>query len=104
MTVGPEDVLHIAKLARIAIDESELPAIAAELSSILGHMADLERVDTKGVATADERNIACTPLRPDHGPPIPLAEPLQAVAPETRDGFLLVPRLATHGDDVDRAP
>ena len=45
---------------------------------------------------------AAMPLRIDIGPPIPLARPLESFAPESRAGFLLVPRLATHesaGDD-----
>jgi aspartyl-tRNA(Asn)/glutamyl-tRNA(Gln) amidotransferase subunit C len=37
-----------------------------------------------------------TPLRDDEGPAIPLARPLDAFAPAVRDGFFLVPRLASH--------
>jgi hypothetical protein len=40
-------------------------------------------------------------LREDAGPPIPLARPLESFAPLMRDGFLLVPRLATHEEAVD---
>jgi hypothetical protein len=36
------------------------------------------------------------PLRPDAPPPDALLRPPQAMAPSARDGFLLVPRLATH--------
>jgi hypothetical protein len=39
---------------------------------------------------------AAMPLRTDIGPPIPMLAPLDAFAPRVRDGFLLVPRLATH--------
>jgi hypothetical protein len=39
-----------------------------------------------------------TPLREDAGPPLPLARAREDFAPATRDGFLLVPRLATHED------
>jgi aspartyl-tRNA(Asn)/glutamyl-tRNA(Gln) amidotransferase subunit C len=38
------------------------------------------------------------PLRPDVGPPIPLARERDAFAPSMRDGFFLVPRLSTHED------
>ncbi|HEY3885387.1 MAG TPA: hypothetical protein VGL62_09290, partial [Vicinamibacterales bacterium] len=38
-----------------------------------------------------------TPWRADHGPPIPLERPIDAFAPLARDGFFVVPRLATHG-------
>jgi hypothetical protein len=36
------------------------------------------------------------PLREDTGPPLPLARARDRFAPAVRDGFLLVPRLATH--------
>jgi hypothetical protein len=42
---------------------------------------------------------ASLPLREDHGPPVPLARPLASFAPRMKDGFLLVPRLATHAGD-----
>jgi aspartyl-tRNA(Asn)/glutamyl-tRNA(Gln) amidotransferase subunit C len=35
-------------------------------------------------------------LRTDEGPPIPLALPKESFAPAMRDGFFIVPRLATH--------
>jgi hypothetical protein len=37
-------------------------------------------------------------LAADVGPSVPLTTPISAFAPEWRDGFFLVPRLATHGD------
>ena len=41
---------------------------------------------------------AGTPLRVDGGNQVPLARPREAFAPAMRDGFFLVPRLATHED------
>jgi hypothetical protein len=35
---------------------------------------------------------------------IPLAVPRESFAPEMRDGFFLVPRLATHEDEGERSP
>jgi aspartyl-tRNA(Asn)/glutamyl-tRNA(Gln) amidotransferase subunit C len=42
-------------------------------------------------------------LRPDAGPPIPLLRAPAFFAPAMRDGFFLVPRLATH-EDMERSP
>jgi aspartyl-tRNA(Asn)/glutamyl-tRNA(Gln) amidotransferase subunit C len=97
VSVSFDDVRHIAALARVGIDERRLPALASELSGILEHMAVLTRVETSTV----EIPAAATdvPLRVDAGPPIPLARPLPAFAPMMRDGFLIVPRLATHGGE-----
>jgi len=52
-------------------------------------------VDTSGAG--DGASVIQTPWREDHGPPIRLLRPIEAFAPEVRDGFFIVPRLATHG-------
>jgi aspartyl-tRNA(Asn)/glutamyl-tRNA(Gln) amidotransferase subunit C len=100
MSVSHDDVRHIASLARVGVDERRLPALAAELSGILEHMAVLARVDTTAHdALAPDAGIV---WRADSGPPIPLLRPLPSFAPVVRDGFLIVPRLATHGGEGRR--
>jgi hypothetical protein len=64
-------------------------------------MDALAQVKTKYVMGAEGVGDAAMPLRVDMGPPIPLAHPLAAFAPDERDGFLLVPRLATHESAAD---
>ena len=59
-------------------------------------MEALSKVKTDGVQEAVGVGAAGLPVRADHGPPIPLARSLDAVAPSMRDGFFLVPRLSTH--------
>jgi aspartyl-tRNA(Asn)/glutamyl-tRNA(Gln) amidotransferase subunit C len=102
MSVSHDDVRHIAALARIGVDDRRLPALAAELSGILDHMAVLARVDTSSVP--DIARDGDVHLRPDTGPPMPLLRPLPAFAPMVRDGFLIVPRLPTHGGGGHGAP
>ena len=102
MAIGPEDVRHVAALARLAVPDSELPELVAQLNGILSHMDALGKVKTTGVMATAGVGDAAMPLRTDIGPPIPLAHPLESFAPQMRDGFFLVPRLATHessGDD-----
>ncbi len=94
-----DDVRHVAALARLGVDDARVAILAAELSSILDHMAVLAGIDTSGVVTGPAGDGA--PLRADAGPPIPLARPIAEFAPATRDGFFLVPRLATHGDAAE---
>ena len=100
MPIGPEDVRHVAALARLAVPESRVPELVAQLNGILSHMDALGQVDTAGVMGAAGVGDAAMPLRPDVGPPIPLVHPLASFAPQLRDGFLLVPRLATHEDSL----
>lgn len=104
MSVTPEDVRHVARLARLGLDEAELPPLVDQLNGILGHMDVLQQVhvpDTIG----DWRQPAASagdsqghPKRRDDAlPPDQLAREREAFAPAMRDGFFLVPRLATHG-------
>jgi aspartyl-tRNA(Asn)/glutamyl-tRNA(Gln) amidotransferase subunit C len=102
MAIGPDDVRHVAALARLAVPESQLPELVAQLNGILSHMDALGQVKTKGVMATEGVGDAAMPLRVDIGPPIPLVHPIEEFAPQTRDRFFLVPRLATHestGDD-----
>jgi aspartyl-tRNA(Asn)/glutamyl-tRNA(Gln) amidotransferase subunit C len=98
MAVTFDDVRHIASLARLGVDDARLPALAAELNGILGHMDVLQRVDVSGVPPEYEVGVSAMPLRADDGAQYPLAVPRESFAPAMRDGFFLVPRLATHED------
>lgn len=97
MSISLEGVRHIAALARLGIDDAQAEAIARELSSILSHMRVLAEAEI-GSATSETALDHAMPLRPDAGPPIPLARMPHDFAPDFRDGFFLVPRLATHED------
>jgi len=80
------------------LDPARIPTIAAELNGILAHMDVLSKVDTSAVAPVTGVGAAGTPLRVDGGNQYPLARPRDAFAPAMRDGFFVVPRLATHED------
>lgn len=98
MAVSEDDVRNIALLARLGIDDAAVPALVAQLNGILAHMDVLQSVDIGDALepTAPQG----MPLRSDHNTPVPLAREHAAFAPEFRDGFFLVPRLATHGHPV----
>ena len=96
MAVTIDDVRHIAALARLGLDDDRATLLVRELNTILGHMDALSRVDTGGVDESVGVGAVALPVRPDKGPPIPLARSLDAFAPAMRDGFFLVPRLSTH--------
>ena len=98
MAVTPDDVRHIATLARLGIPAERVPSLVAELNGILQHMAVLEKVKTKATPAAEGVGAAGMPLRTDDGAQLPLARERATFAPQTRDGFFLVPRLATHED------
>jgi aspartyl/glutamyl-tRNA(Asn/Gln) amidotransferase C subunit len=49
MSISLDEVRHVAKLARIDLDDAELFALQGELNSLLGHFADIQAVDTSSV-------------------------------------------------------
>jgi aspartyl-tRNA(Asn)/glutamyl-tRNA(Gln) amidotransferase subunit C len=101
MAVTREDVLHIADLARLGIDSARADELTRELSAILAHMEVLSQVDTATVPPTAGVGSGGTPLRPDVRVPPPMERTLESFAPEMRDGFFIVPRLATHEDSAE---
>jgi aspartyl-tRNA(Asn)/glutamyl-tRNA(Gln) amidotransferase subunit C len=101
VAVTRADVLHIAGLARLGVDDARADALTAELSAILSHMEVLSQVDTSGVPTTPTTGATGTPLRPDVGVTPLMAGTIASIAPAMRDGFFLVPRLATHEDSTE---
>lgn len=101
MAVTIDDVRHIAALARLGLTDERANALVGELNTILGRMDVLSKVDTQGVEPATGIGAKSAPLREDAGPPIPLVRPIADFAPNSRDGFFLVPRLSTHEDAGD---
>jgi aspartyl-tRNA(Asn)/glutamyl-tRNA(Gln) amidotransferase subunit C len=98
VSVTIDDVKHVARLARLGMTDDRAGHLVAELNRILDHMAVLEGVKTVGVEPARGVGAAGMPLRVDAGPPIPLARLPESFAPSMREGFFLVPRLASHED------
>ena len=101
MAVTREDVLHIADLARLGIDDARADELTKELSSILEHMEVLAQVDTAQVALTAGVGSGGTPLRPDERVTPLMEAALESFAPSMRDGFFIVPRLATHEDPTE---
>ena len=96
MAVNESDVRHIAGLARLGLEAERVPALVAELNTILSHMDALSKVKTDGAQEAVGVGDGGMPLRDDGGPPLALARDLSSFAPTVKDGFIVVPRLATH--------
>jgi aspartyl-tRNA(Asn)/glutamyl-tRNA(Gln) amidotransferase subunit C len=101
MAVTREDVLHIAQLARLGIDGARADQLTQELSAILAHMEVLSQVDTSTVPATAGVGSGGTPLRPDASIAPPMVGTLESFAPAMRDGFFIVPRLATHEDSAE---
>jgi aspartyl-tRNA(Asn)/glutamyl-tRNA(Gln) amidotransferase subunit C len=65
MTITRADVLHVARLARLGLEEHELGPLARELDAIVGYVNELREVDTEGVTPTTQIAVERAPLRPD---------------------------------------
>jgi len=93
MSVTPEQVRHIANLARIAMSEEELERLVPELNNILGWVEQLGEVDTEGVeplATVIEQKLR---LRDDVVTDGNRRDEILANAPDAEHGFFAVPKV-----------
>ncbi len=96
MSISDADVRHIASLARLGLDDARIPSLVAELNGILAHMDVLQRVALPANRDAGDARSAM-PRREDRPTPPALADVRASFAPAMRDGFFLVPRVASHG-------
>jgi aspartyl-tRNA(Asn)/glutamyl-tRNA(Gln) amidotransferase subunit C len=92
MTIGRDEVLHVAKLAELAVAEGELDRLVDQLNRIVGYVAQLDQVPADRMAASFLPGPTAVGLRDDVEGPVPLARPPAAMAPEFKEGFFLVPR------------
>ena len=93
MSVSPEQVRHIANLARIAMTDEELDRLVPELNNILGWVEQLGEVDTDGVEPLTAVIEQKLRLRDDEVSDGNRREGILANAPEAEHGFFAVPKV-----------
>ncbi len=93
MALDKEAVAHIAALARIRLDDSELEPLAAELSHILGWVEQLAEVDTSDVAPMSSVAAMGLPMRDDQITDGDCQGAILGNAPRTEKGFFAVPKV-----------
>jgi aspartyl-tRNA(Asn)/glutamyl-tRNA(Gln) amidotransferase subunit C len=92
MSIGRNEVLHVARLAELAVREGELDRLVDQMNRIVDYVAQLDQVPADHMAEPFLPGPAAAGLRADIPGPVPLARPPAEFAPEFRDGFFLVPR------------
>lgn len=93
MSIDIQTARRVAKLARIAVPEDELPALAQEFSAMLGFIEQLNEVDVDGI----EPMTSVTPQRLKRREDVVTdgnqAKAILANAPDAREGFFAVPKV-----------
>jgi aspartyl-tRNA(Asn)/glutamyl-tRNA(Gln) amidotransferase subunit C len=89
--IGRDDVMHVARLARLALAEDEIEPMARELSAVLDHVARIGELDLDGVTPTSHVVDITGALRPDEPRPCLPREVALAQAPAVADDGFLVP-------------
>ena len=93
MSVDAATVRHIARLARIAVTEAEVQALAPELNNILGWVEQLQEVDVTGVEPMTAVIPNALRLRDDLVTDGGIRDEILANAPAAEHGFFAVPKV-----------
>ncbi len=86
--IDREQVLHVAKLARLKLTEDEVERMAGELSQILGHVERMTELDLEGVEPTSHAVQLENVLREDvPRPSLPRERALESAPDATESGF-----------------
>ncbi|HEY3833516.1 MAG TPA: Asp-tRNA(Asn)/Glu-tRNA(Gln) amidotransferase subunit GatC [Acidimicrobiia bacterium] len=87
------DVVHVARLARLALSDEEIDELTPQLAGILAHAAQIAALDTGDVPPTSHPLPLVNVLRADEPRPCLDRDEVLAGAPEAVDDRFLVPRI-----------
>ncbi len=96
MKITREIVRHTAELAKLDLDvlsEEEVSLLQTQLDEILEYVAQLDELDTTDVAATTHAVPIEIPMRDDEPAPGPGRELILENAPQSEEGFFVVPRV-----------
>ena len=93
MSLTPQEIIHIARLARLKTNPEEAESYATQLSRIMDLVDQLNSIDTENIEPMSHPQDAALRLRDDEVTKLNLREEFQAIAPECENGLYLVPKV-----------
>lgn len=93
MSLTLNDVKKVARLARIAVTESEAQTAHVQLSGIFGLIEEMQAVNTTGIAPMSHAQDLSQRLREDAVSEVNQRELFQSIAPAVEAGLYLVPKV-----------
>lgn len=93
MALDAQQVRNIAELAKLTIADNDLPEYQENLDKILTMFEQLTNVDTSQVEPMTNPLDATQRLRADKASETNQREKFQSMAPQTEQGYYLVPRV-----------
>jgi len=91
--ISRDDVVHVARLARLALTDAELETMREQLNAILSHIDALRGVDTAGIEPTSHAVPQFNVMRDDDPRPCLSVEEMLANAPDRAGDFFRVPRI-----------
>jgi aspartyl-tRNA(Asn)/glutamyl-tRNA(Gln) amidotransferase subunit C len=92
--ITPEEVAHVARLARLAVDDNEVARLVVELGEVLEHAQEVSALDTEGVPPSSHPLPFANVLRDDEVRPGLERSRFLAGAPAVEGDMVKVPRVA----------
>lgn len=93
MKITKEEIMHVADLARLDLDEESINKFAEQLGTILAYMDKLRSVDTQGVKPTSHAIALTNAFRDDDEKDHLDNEIALANAPEKEGGSFVVPKV-----------
>ncbi len=93
MTITKEEVMHVANLARLDMDEAAIDKFAGQIGTILEYVEVLNRVDTQGVTPTSHAISLTNVFREDREKKALERDKALANAPQKEDGNFVVPKI-----------
>lgn len=93
MSLDQNDIIKLARLARINIAETETAELSQRIGDILNMVDAMQAVDTANVVPMANPHDAVQRLRADEVSETNQRERFQQIAPQTADGLYLVPQV-----------
>ncbi len=93
MSIDIATAARVAKLARIKVEEDDLPALASEFNAILGFIEQLQELDVDDVEPMTSVTPMRLPRRDDVVTDGHQQAKVLANAPDAREGFFAVPKV-----------
>jgi aspartyl-tRNA(Asn)/glutamyl-tRNA(Gln) amidotransferase subunit C len=93
MTITKDDIVHVAELARLHLDERAVELYTHQLGDVLTYVETLNSIDTEGVPPTSHAIFINNAFREDEVQPSMPVEQVLENAPRAEDGGFVVPKV-----------
>ncbi|MFH1672222.1 MAG: Asp-tRNA(Asn)/Glu-tRNA(Gln) amidotransferase subunit GatC [Pseudomonadota bacterium] len=93
MKITKEEIAHVAKLARLSLDEDSIALFTKQVGDILAYMDKLNRLNTEGVSPTSHAISIANAFREDQVRPSISNESALSNAPAKEDAMFVVPKV-----------